>query len=104
MKGEQKMFLKSLQLRLILIFFVLISVIILGMGLMSIVKIEDIYYKGFVEEMVNTIAGFGLNIQNIKLENNHQMMFDVNSIQGPKQEKDYKQLLKKIYDNFNIYF
>lgn len=98
------MFFKSLQLRLILIFFCLISVIILGMGIMSIVKIEEIYYNGFVEEMVNTIAGFGLNIKKIKLENHQQMLLDSNFIQGPKQEKNYELLLKKIYDNFNIYF
>ncbi len=98
------MFHKSLQLRLILIFFALIFIIILGMGLMSIVKIEEIYYKGFVEEMVNTIAGFGLNIKSMKIENDQQMMLDINGIQGPKQEKDYDNLLKKIYENFNIYF
>lgn len=60
------MFFKSLQLRLIVIFFVLISVIILGMGSMSIVKIQEIYYKGFVEEMVNTIAGFRVKYKNNK--------------------------------------
>lgn len=98
------MFFKSLQLRLVIIFFVLISIIILGMGAMSIVKVEEIYYKGFVDEMVNTITGFGLNIRNIKLENDQQTLFDVNMIQGPKQEKDYDKLLEKIYDNFNIYF
>ena len=98
------MFFKSLQVRLILIFFCLISVIILGMGIMSIVKIEEIYYNGFVEEMVNTIAGFGLNIKKIKLENEQQMLLDSNFIQGPKQEKNYESLIEKIYDNFNIYF
>ena len=98
------MFFKSLQLRLVIIFFALISIIILGMGAMSIVKIEEIYYKGFVEEMLNTIAGFGLNIRTIKLESNQQSLFDISMIQGPKQEKDYEQLLEKIYDNFNIYF
>ena len=98
------MFFKSLQLRLILIFFVLISVIIIGMGIMSIVKIEEIYYNGFVEEMVNTITGFGLNLKNIKLENNKQLFFNTNVIQGPKKEMDYTQMLEKIYDNFNIYF
>lgn len=61
------MFFKSLQLRLIIIFFVLISVIIFGMGYMSIVKIEEIYYKGFVDEMVNTIAGFRIKYKNNKI-------------------------------------
>ena len=75
------MFFKSLQLRLLIIFFALISIIILGMGAMSIFKIEEIYYKGFVDEMVNTIAGFGLNIRTIKLENNQQSIFDINKIQ-----------------------
>ncbi len=98
------MFFKSLQLRLIVIFSILISVILLGMGIISVVKIEEIYYKGFIEEMVNTIAGFGLNIKTIKLEADQNQMFDINLIQGPKQEKDYKQVIEKIYDNFNIYF
>ena len=89
------MFFKSLQLRLIVIFSILISVILLGMGIISVVKIE---------EMVNTIAGFGLNIKTIKLEADQNQMFDINLIQGPKQEKDYKQVIEKIYDNFNIYF
>lgn len=98
------MFFKSLQLRLIVIFSILISVILLGMGIISMVKIEEIYYKGFIEEMVNTIAGFGLNIKTIKLEADQNQMFDINLIQGPKQEKDYKQVIEKIYDNFTIYF
>lgn len=98
------MFFKSLQLRLIMIFFVLISVIILGMGWMSIVKIEEIYYKGFVEEMVNTIAGFGLNIKTIKLESNQKELLDLNLIQGPKEQENKQEILQKIYNNFNIYF
>lgn len=98
------MFFKSLQLRLIVIFFLLISVIILGMGSMSIIKIEEIYYKGFVEEMVNTITGFGLNIKTMKLENDQKNLFDTDIIQGPKKEENYEELLAKIYSNFNIYF
>ena len=98
------MFFKSLQLRLIIMFFVLILVIILGMGFMSIIKIEEIYYKGFVEEMVNTITGFGLNIRTIKLESDQKNILGINSIHGPKKEKDYDELLAKIYDNFTIYF
>lgn len=97
------MFAKSLQSRLIFIFFVLISVIILGIGAMSIVKIEEIYYKGFVEEMVNTVAGFGLNIRTIKLETEYKNL-NFSDIQGPKKAQNYKQLLEKIYENFNIYF
>lgn len=97
------MFTKSLQSRLIFIFFILLSVIILGIGIMSIIKIEDIYYKGFVEEMMNTVAGFGLNLKNIKLENDKNNL-NFSDIQGPKKEKDYKQILEKVYDNFNIYF
>ena len=98
------MFFKSLQLRLIIIFSLLISIIIIGMGSMSIVKAEEIYYKGFVDEMVNTIAGFGLNIKNIKFETNQENLFNENLIQGPKQKEDYEELLRKIYDNFTIYF
>lgn len=97
------MFAKSLQSRLIFIFFVLISFIILGIGIMSIVKIEEIYYKGFVEEMINTVAGFGLNIKTIKLETEYKNL-NFADIQGPKKEKNYTKLLEKVYENFNIYF
>ena len=49
------MFLKSLQLKLILIFFILISTTVLGIGVYSIKKVEEVYYNGFIEEMLNTI-------------------------------------------------
>ena len=97
------MFFKSLQLRLIVIFFILISVVTVGMGAISLVKIEEIYYKGFVEEMVNTIAGFGLNIKNIKTFQDKEP-FLIEEIQGPPYQKNPETVLKEIYDNFNIYF
>ncbi len=64
------MFWKSLQLKLILIFFILIATTLLAIGTYSINTTEKVYYNGFVQEMLNTISSFGLNIENIKEEEN----------------------------------
>ena len=66
------------------------------MGSMSILKIEEIYYKGFAEEMVNTITGFGLNIKTIKIESNQKELLDASLIQGPKQEQNYDSVGVKV--------
>ena len=52
------MFWKSLQLKLILIFVILIVTAISGIGIFSMVKIEQVYYTGFVDEMLNNISGY----------------------------------------------
>jgi 4-amino-4-deoxy-L-arabinose transferase-like glycosyltransferase len=56
------MFWKSLQLKLILVFLVLILTILLGIGTFSLYKIEEVYYTGFVDEMLNNIRGYNFNI------------------------------------------
>ena len=56
------MFWKSLQLRLILIFVILIVTIISGIGIFSMAKIEQVYYTGFIDEMLNNISGYNINI------------------------------------------
>ena len=58
--------LKSLQSKMILVMFLFILVIISFSAFFSMIKIEQIYYRGFVEEMINTISSFGLNINNVK--------------------------------------
>ncbi len=115
------MFLRSLQLKLILIFFILISTTMIGIGIYSINKIEEIYYNGFIEEMLNTISSFGLNIESIKREgptgffgeelddnnvsgSNKPIKINTNAISKEEEEKKMQETLIKIYNNFNIYF
>ena len=115
------MFLKSLQLKLILIFFVLISTTVLGIGVYSINKVEEVYYNGFIEEMLNTISSFGLNIKHIKdeetkrtdeslnvgkdfINKKNQVLINEEKIDEEREEKLTQETIKKIYANFNIYF
>ena len=115
------MFLKSLQLKLILIFFILISTTVLGIGVYSINKVEEVYYNGFIEEMLNTISSFGLNIKHIKdeetkrtdesfnvgkdfINKKNQVLINEEKIENEKEEKLTQETIKKIYANFNIYF
>lgn len=115
------MFWRSLQLKLILIFFILISTTIIGIGVYSINKIEEIYYNGFIEEILNTISSFGLNIENIKQQDNmiaelkpkmnelllHQeptVTINEEAIIRQEEASKFQKTIKKIYDNFNIYF
>ena len=115
------MFLKSLQLKLILIFFILISTTVLGIGVYSINKVEEVYYNGFIEEMLNTISSFGLNIKHIKdeeikrtdkslnigqdfINKKNQVLINEEKNENEKEEKLTQETIKKIYANFNIYF
>jgi len=116
------MFWKSLQLKLILIFFILISITTIGIGVYSINKIEEIYYNGFIEEMLNTISSFGINMVNMKKEDNetqnlmlelkkegpiqnwNEEMINQEAINKDEEDKRIQETLKRIYDNFNIYF
>ena len=115
------MFLKSLQLKLILIFFILISTTVLGIGVYSIKKVEEVYYNGFIEEMLNTISSFGLNIKHIKdeetkrtdeslnvgkdfINKKNQVLINEEKIEEDREDKLTQETIKKIYANFNIYF
>jgi two-component system sensor histidine kinase VicK len=89
------MFLKSLQLKMILIFFVFITVILIAVGVFSVIKVEQVYYNGFAEEMLNTISSFGVNINNIK---------DDVTYENVTEEQIEKDNIQKIYQNFSIYF
>jgi two-component system sensor histidine kinase VicK len=89
------MFLKSLQLKMILIFFAFITVILVAVGAFSVIKMEQVYYNGFVEEMLNTIASFGVNINNIK---------DDITYENVTKEQLERENIQKIYENFSIYF
>ena len=112
------MFIRSLQLKLILIFFILISTTTIGIGVYSINKIEEIYYNGFLEEMLNTISSFGLNIENMKIQDevhkseieknynvsNNNITINEEAILKDQEEKEVQEAVKKIWNNFNIYF
>lgn len=90
------MFWKSLQLKLILVFMVLILSIILGIGVFSIYKIEEVYYTGFVDEMLNNIEGYNFNVDD---ELKKEMPV---TVIGPKQQKTPN--IEEFYNNFRIYF
>lgn len=115
------MFLRSLQLKLILVFFILISTTTIGIGVYSLNKIEEIYYNGFIQEMLNTISSFGINIENMKLQDSetknldlkldnsllyskNNISIDEEAILREEEEEKIQETLKKIYANFNIYF
>ena len=88
--------LKSLQSKMILVMFLFILVIMLFSAFFSMLKIEQVYYRGFVEEMINTISSFGLNI------NSSQELYtgsNENTIKEMEQEN-----IEKIISNFKIYF
>lgn len=114
------MFLRSLQLKLILIFFILIATTIIGIGVYSINTMEEVYYNGFIEEMLNTISSFGFNIENIKKEENtkdknffmgqdylnniNNVVINKDEIDRETQDKLTQETIYKIYENFTIYF
>ena len=87
---------KSLQSKMILVMFVFILIIILFSACFSMVKIEQVYYRGFVEEMINTISSFGLNINHV------EEVYVDNYEEATK--KIEKANIEKIINNFSIYF
>lgn len=89
------MFFKSLQLKMIVIFFIFVLVSIVAVGTFSVIKMEQIYYRGFVEEMLNTISSFGIDMNYIPEENLYE---------GVDRETLEAENLKRIYNNFSAYF
>ena len=85
------MFWKSLQLKLILIFVIFMLIIILAIGGFSLYKIEQVYYTGFVDEMLKNIEGYNFDIG-----------ADVNSSESNKNTGTVN--LKDFYNDFKIYF
>ncbi len=81
---------KSLQTKMILVMFVFILLVILFSAFFSIMKMEQIYYRGFAEEMLNTIAGFGINISPQR--------------EGAPKLDNKDEDIDKFISNFNIYF
>ena len=92
------MFWKSLQIKLILVFVILILTIILAIGNFSLFKIEEVYYTGFVDEMLNNIAGYNFNVKGLEREED-KILAD---IQGPHKPKKID--IEEFYNNFRIYF
>ncbi len=91
---KQNMFWKSLQLKLILIFVIFVLAIILAIGTFSIFKIEQVYYTGFVDEMVKNIEGYN---------------FDIGATSKPTLNESGEVINEQInltdfYNNFKIYF
>lgn len=90
------MFWKSLQLKLILVFMMLILSIILGIGIFSIYKIEEVYYTGFVDEMLNNLEGYNFNMKGEGKKDIPVVVY------GPQQYKAPN--LEEFYNDFRIYF
>ena len=81
----------------------MISTTIIGIGVFSINKTEEVYYNGFVEEMLNTISSFGLNIENIKEEDVHAddiFNVDKNLINKDVFLKQVQSLLLKLHQSY----
>ena len=92
------MFWKSLQFKMILIFVILIVTIIIGIGCFTFIKIEEVYYTGFVDEMLNNIAGYNFNVAGIERDR----MNIPDNVQRPQMIKEVD--INKFYSNFKIYF
>ena len=83
---------KSLQSKMILVMFVFILLIILFSAAVSIIRIEQVYYRGFEEEMLNTISSFDI---------------EANAPNNPETNKENQlenDSVKKLILNFSIYF
>ena len=81
---------KSLQSKMILVMFIFILLVILFSAVFSILKMEQVYYRGFAEEMLNTISGFGITLN----DNRGQGAMPI----------DNKENMNRVIANFNIYF
>ena len=78
---------KSLQSKMILVMFLFIFLVILFSALVSIFRMEQVYFRGFEEEMLNTISSFGIEAKS--------------STKGT----DYDDVsIEKLISNFSIYF
>ncbi|MBR6252363.1 MAG: HAMP domain-containing protein [Clostridia bacterium] len=80
---------KSLQSKMILIMFLFIFLIILFSAFVSIIRMEQVYFRGFDEEMLNTISSFGI---------------EANSSNDNKDGELDQVSIEKLISNFNIYF
>ena len=87
---------KSLQSRMIFVMFLFILIVIVFSAFFSMIKIEQIYYRGFVEEMINTISSFGININNVE-----EIYVGENKNAIEELEKEN---IEKVINNFKIYF
>jgi len=85
---------KSLQSKMILGMFIFILIIILFSASFSIVKMEQVYYSGFVEEMLNTISSFGIHVNEPRMPG-----LEIEK-PGNVEEAD----IDRIIQNFTIYF
>ena len=80
---------KSLQSKMIFVMFIFILLIILFSAAVSIIRMEQVYYSGFVEEMLNTISSFGI---------------EANNSTDNKDGKSDNESIEKLISNFSIYF
>lgn len=111
------MFWKSLQLKLILIFVIFVLTIILCIGGFSLYKIEQVYYTGFVDEMLKNIEGYNFDIspsgsgnamsfENVsgEVQLNASGEAIIPSVSGENILAGTVNDLEDFYNNFKIYF
>ncbi len=113
------MFWKSLQLKLILIFVIFVLAIILCIGGFSLYKIEQVYYTGFVDEMLKNIEGYNFDInvpesgeiseanfsgENVLMLNTSGDIITTPNTSGEAVVVKTANDLAEFYNNFKIYF
>ena len=76
--------------------FLFILIIVLFSAFFSMIKIEQVYYRGFVEEMINTISSFGLKIDHMDKTYFGENIDVVEAVERAN--------IEKIIQNFSIYF
>ena len=86
---------KSLQSKMILVMFLFILCVILILAFFSVIKMEQVYYRGFVEEMLNTISSFGIDVNRPK-----PIEKDRNGITIKDEDEEQKEFIRK----FSLYF
>ncbi len=87
---------KSLQSKMILVMFVFILLVILFSAFFSVLKMEQVYYRGFVEEMLSTISSFGVYVDELPQASDTKNLKSIPKIVEPN--------IPEIIKNFNIYF
>ncbi len=79
---------KSLQSKMILVMFLFILIVMIFSAFFSIVKMEQVYSNGFVEEMLNTIPSFSVPSPNDSI------------IPSPRKDSAQEEFINR----FSIYF
>jgi len=87
---------------MILVMFLFTAIIILFSAIMAILKVEEVYSKGFEEEMLNTISSFGVDLNNPITINNFNIYFAFNRHrQGSILDENFNTLFSSKKEGLN---